>query len=332
MFKSIFHWKVFVNLILILGLLAGGLWMTSKWLERYTSHGQEIPVPNVVNLSVKEAIKKLDENGLSYEVDSFKFNPKYKPLQVLEIFPKTGAKVKEGREIVLKVNPSTWAKVQVPDVLDVYKGLAFRQLDQVGLKVGDTIYEHNIQRDGVVRMLFNGHSLKPGTLLPRFSEIDIVIGSGPMKNITVPNLVGMTVSEAKRVVRERLFEVGLIDYDGENKQDGEDNEEDESALVYYQDPQAGSLRDQGMQMDLWASTRPIEDLEDKIKELNATYRKIQVDTMAHYIIYENVTVSPVQSSPKKEEGTSKPKVKPQPQKPQKPQPKQEEKPVEEIVE
>ena len=63
-----------------------------------------------------------------------KFQPKYKPLQVLQIWPMANSKVKANRIIQIRVNPKTWAKVIVPNILNKYKGLAFRQLEQVGLK------------------------------------------------------------------------------------------------------------------------------------------------------------------------------------------------------
>ncbi len=264
MLKSFFHWKVWVNLLAAAVVFVGLIWLTFRWLEVHTNHGKEIPVPNIVNKSVHEAIRILDENGLDYEVDSFKYDPKYRPLQVLQIFPGPGARVKDGRTILIKVNPRTYAQVSVPDILDRYKGLAFRQLEQVGLKVGDTIYEPSIQRDAVLRMMFNGTTLKPGTLLPRFTSIDLVIGAGPRRNITIPNLVGRTVQEAKAIIAQNLFEVGLIEH--------EDGGSDLSDIVYYQDPAPGDVRDQGMQIDIWASKKTPAEMGNKIEQLNSMYR------------------------------------------------------------
>lgn len=264
MLKSLFHWKVWVNILLAAAVFVGAVWLTFRWLEIHTNHGKEIAVPNVMNKSVHEAIKILDDSGLSYEVDSFKYDPKFKPFQVLQIYPSPGSRVKDGRTIVLKVNPRTYAQVSVPDVLDRYKGLAFRQLEQVGLKIGDTIYEPSIQRDAVLRMLYNGAVLKPGALLPRFSTIDLVIGAGPKRNISVPNLVGLTVQEAKLVIAQNLFEIGLIEH--------EDGGADESDIVYYQDPAAFDVRDQGMQIDLWASKKTPAEMGSKITQLNSMYR------------------------------------------------------------
>jgi serine/threonine-protein kinase len=47
------------------------------------------------------------------------------------------------------------------------------------------------------------------------------------------------------VIAQNLFEVGLVDH--------QDGGKDNNDIVYYQDPAMGSVRDQGMQIDLWAS-------------------------------------------------------------------------------
>ena len=153
MFKSFLHWKVWVNILITLGIFCGLVWGTFRWLDTHTNHGKEVPVPNVVNMSVQEAVKELENMGLDVEVDSFKYDPKYKPFQVLQVYPAAGSRVKEGRTVILRINPKTWAKVEVPNILEKYKGLAFSRLELVGLKVGDTIYEPSIQKDAVLKMI-----------------------------------------------------------------------------------------------------------------------------------------------------------------------------------
>lgn len=296
MLKSLFNWKVLLNLVVAIGVFVGLVWLTFRWLEYHTNHGQEIPVPNVINKSVHEAVKILDDAGLEYEVDSFKYDPKYRPFQVLQVYPSPGSRVKDGRAIQLKVNPRSWAPVAVPDVVNKYSGLAFQRLDQVGLKVGDTIFEPSIQKDAVLRILFKGNAIKPGSLLPRFSMVDVVIGSGPMRNISIPSVVGLTVKEARQVVARSLFEVGLVEH--------EDGSKDESDIVYYQDPAAGDVRDQGMQIDLWASKKTPAELSAKIEQLNSIYR-MKIDTGLPPVQYQEIPVYPephyeAPAAPKKE--------------------------------
>jgi beta-lactam-binding protein with PASTA domain len=281
MLKSLFNWKVLLNLVVAIGVFVGLVWLTFRWLEYHTNHGQEIPVPNIVNKSVYEAIKILDDSGLDYEVDSPQYNPKYRPFQVLQVYPTPGSRVKDGRAILLKVNPRTWAKVEIPDVINKYSGLAFQRLEQVGLKVGDTIFEPSIQKDAVLRILYKGNPVKPKTKVPRFSVVDVVIGSGPLRNISIPNVVGLTVKEAKAVIARNMFEVGIVDHENGGK--------DESDIIYYQDPAAGDVRDQGMQIDLWASDRTPAELRDKIEQLNSVYR-MKVDTGLPPVRYEEAPI------------------------------------------
>ena len=272
MLRSFFHWKVFVNLIVALVIFVGVVWLTFRWLEFHTNHGEEIQVPNVVNMKVQQAIEVLDDQGLEYEVDSFKYDPKFKPYQVLQIYPSPGSRVKDGRTIVLKVNPKTYAPVAVPDVLDRYKYLAFRKFDLLGLKVGDTIYEPNIQKDAVIRMMFNGRVIKPGEKVPMYSTLDLVIGSGPMRNVVIPK---------------------LVEYE-----DGQNNDSD---IIYYQDPASGSVRDQGMQIDLWASKKTPAEMQSKIQKLNSIYRTTDINAMPEPSDNEFIPVpseEPVNTTPK----------------------------------
>jgi beta-lactam-binding protein with PASTA domain len=248
-------------------------------LEYHTNHGQEIPVPNVINKSVYDAVKILEDTGLEYEVDSAEYNPKYKPFQVLKMHPISSSRVKPGSLVRIVVNPRTWAPITVPDVINRYSGLAFQRLDQVGLKIGDTIYEPSIQKDALLRVLYKGNAVNPGARLPRFSVIDVVLGSGPMRNISIPSVVGLSVKEAKAVIAKSMFEVGLVEY--------EDGSKDESDIIYYQDPASGDVRDQGMQIDLWASKRTPAELRAKVEQLNSIYR-MKVDTSLPPVHYEEV--------------------------------------------
>ncbi|MGU3373322.1 PASTA domain-containing protein [Chryseobacterium sp. M5A1_1a] len=288
MLKSLFNWKVLLNLVVAIGIFVGLIWLTFRWLEYHTNHGQEIPVPNVVNKSIHDAVKILDDTGLEYEVDSANYDPKYRPFQVLQIYPAPGSRVKDGRTVRLKVNPRTWAQIAVPDVINKYSGLAFQRLDQVGLKIGDTIYEPSIQKDALLRILYKGNAVNPGARLPRFSVIDVVVGSGPMRNISIPNVVGLSVKEARAVITKSMFEVGLVEH--------EDGGKDESDIIYYQDPSSGDVRDQGMQIDLWASKKTPAELRAKIEQLNSIYR-MKVDTSLPPVRYEEVHNEPSYEPP-----------------------------------
>ena len=267
MLKALFNWKVLLNIALAIGVFIGLVWLTFRWLEFHTNHGKEIEVPNVTNLSVQKAIEVLDNTGLNYEIDSFSFDPKYRPFQVLQVYPTPGSRVKGGSPIRLKVNPRTWAPVSIPDIVDVSIYRAVNQLQLVGLKVGDTLYEPSIAKDAVLKLMLNGKVLKPGEMVPRFSIVDIVVGQGPKRNVPVPNLVGYTLQEAQNIIKQNYFEPGLF-YD-----EHEQNVNDPSLIVFYQNPSAGSISDQGVQIDLWVSKKTPAEMSAKINELDNIYRR-----------------------------------------------------------
>ena len=48
-------------------------------------------------MKVQQAIEVLDDQGLEYEVDSFKYDPKFKPLSSSKIYPSPGSRVKRWK-------------------------------------------------------------------------------------------------------------------------------------------------------------------------------------------------------------------------------------------
>ena len=100
----------------------------------------------------------------------------------------------------------------------------------------------------------------------------------------------------------------MIDYEGSDK--GDDK------IVYYQDPAYGSLRDQGMQIDIWAGKKTPAEMHEKVKELDKIYRRNEEEEPNFDAEFSD---SPI-DAPKKE--------KPKPQKENNPTSSQEKKPAE----
>jgi len=265
MVKSLFNWKVWLNILLSIVFLLVGIWLVFRWLAYHTNHGEEIEIPHVINLPIDKAEILLQKMGISYEVDSLGFDPKFEPLQVLKVDPPQGSRIKGEREIRLYINPKTWAKVEIPNVIENYKYLAFDKLSLVGLKVRDTIYEPSNLKDAVIRLMYNGKTVDPGKLIPRLSQIDVVVGLGPIKNIPVPNLVCKTLGEAQKIISDSYFETGISynEYDI--------SVSDSSLIVFYQNPAAESISEQGIRIDLWSSKKKPIEMYEKIKKLDKIY-------------------------------------------------------------
>jgi hypothetical protein len=51
----------------------------------------------------------------------------------------------------------------------------------VGFQIGTTIYEDDLGKDEVLQIRHNGRVIEAGTLLPKTSKIDFVLGNGILK-------------------------------------------------------------------------------------------------------------------------------------------------------
>jgi beta-lactam-binding protein with PASTA domain len=150
-----------------------------KWLNITTNHGEFVVVPDLKGKSIETVKIELNDNDLKMEIqDSANFNPNYPKYSVIEQDPIAGSRVKENRKIYLILNPSGYRKVEVPNVLKRTLRQAKPQLNALEFKIGNITYIDNIGKDVVLGMKHNGETLKPGTLLPLTSTIDLVLGNG----------------------------------------------------------------------------------------------------------------------------------------------------------
>ena len=105
----------FAKMAAILLVLIFGL---KFWMNSSTNHGQKIAVPDLSKMTLLKMKVTLDDANLSYKIlDTIAFNPKYPPLTVIEQNPEFGEYVKENRKIYIKLNPSGYSKIKIPNLL-----------------------------------------------------------------------------------------------------------------------------------------------------------------------------------------------------------------------
>lgn len=278
--KAFTKWQFWASLVLMVGLVYGLYHFTFRvWLDAYTNHNQEIAIPDLSKMKIQDALKQLDELGLAYEIDSVKYDSTKPSFAILDFYPAAGFKVKEGRRIFIKSNPKTWRPVALPDIVGKSKRLAFTQLKLAGLVVGDTIYEPDIAKDAVLRVLFQGKQISKDTELPRFAKVDIVLGKGLEYGVATPGLVGMALDQAKSSIRANRFEIGRIEVQGAVT-------DSLKLRVFYQYPLQGDNYDQGLPVDLWVSEMAPADLQSYVKDLDRQYKNFSDDDSISAAMYQ----------------------------------------------
>ena len=97
---------------------------------------------------------------------------------VIEQIPIANKEVKKNRKIYLTTNPSSYGDVILPEIIQLTKRNAVTTLMALDLEIGEFIYENNIGKDMVLDVQFDGESISPGSVIPKKTKIDLVLGNG----------------------------------------------------------------------------------------------------------------------------------------------------------
>lgn len=214
-------------LVLLTIFIVGGI----IFLKSYTQHGQTITVPDLSGKKVNEVERILNNRDLQFQVIDSSYSDKVMPLTVIDQNPKPGSKVKEERTVYITLNSLTPPKVKMPDLKDASLKQAQLELESIGLKLGRITYKPDLALNAVLDQSVNGKRIEPGTMISKGSRIDLVVGDGlGQTEIDIPNLVGLTVDEAKFVLDGVGLNMGAI------VPDNTTSPTDRSSLVYQQMP------------------------------------------------------------------------------------------------
>jgi eukaryotic-like serine/threonine-protein kinase len=184
------------------------------YLPWSTNHGQSITVPKLDNMKLANLEDFLDDHNLRMEVSDCVFVAGAEPLTVKSYFPKEGSKVKEGRKIYVTIYSENAPLIRMPKITDLSLNSAQTQIIQVGLEKGQITFKPDLAENTVLEQLFNGVKIEPGTLIPKGSKIDLVVGNGSgSSQIPIPNVLGMDLEAAELVINGSNLQIGTIAYD-----------------------------------------------------------------------------------------------------------------------
>lgn len=155
--------------------------------------GLSIAMPDVTNVSFETAETQLTELGLTVvrRVEASNSVPKG---SVISTSPESGVNLAEG-EIVTVVESSGAPLVAVPSVNLMAQAKAASAIENAGFVVGKVT---NGFSPTAARGVVVGSDPEEGTRLPEGSIINIVVSNGKIK---IPDVVGMSVGKATRILR-----------------------------------------------------------------------------------------------------------------------------------
>jgi eukaryotic-like serine/threonine-protein kinase len=182
-------------------------------INLYTHHGESIQVPDFSGMTFNAAQQLAEDKDLKVEIsDSVHFLEKEKGAVVSQV-PEPASKVKSDRTIYLIVNGLDPEKIPMPDLTGISVRQATADAELFGLKIGRLSYVPDISTT-VIEQKFKGKQVPTGSLILKGAVIDLVVGKGESNEKTfIPNVIGLTYSEAEQKLASLSLNMGSASYD-----------------------------------------------------------------------------------------------------------------------
>lgn len=209
-----------------------------------SEEGEMVEIPDVIGKPLDEAIKILNKSGLGYTIEARKESEEFDKGEVMEQSPKAGEEIEINSQIKLVVSNGKEAEdVEVPDVTDKDEAKAQKMLEDAGFVVDfESEYHDDIEEGRVIAT-----DPEAGTKAKEGSKVTMIVSMG-IEKVSVPDLKGKTLDEAKKALKDADLEVGEVT---------EKNDENiEAGKIISQGTKKGKKVEKGSSVDLVVSTGP----------------------------------------------------------------------------
>jgi len=187
------------------------VFLTLRWLDIYTLHGESLQVPEIKGQTLSQLKTLLGNEDMTYEVTDSIYTEEYPRGVVVSQNPKPGEQVKKGRTVYVTINSILPETIEVPELMGKSKRIAMPILEITGLKLRALKYRPDETcTDCVVGLEHRGNTLKAGDKLEKGEEVTLILGQQSDVPTTVPDLLGLSYREAAELINAYSLNVGSI--------------------------------------------------------------------------------------------------------------------------
>lgn len=232
-----------VAAVVVVGLVVGGIFLWNYFRNNTDTSSDEVIVPTFTGMIYETEIKDNAEYA-DFEFEIVEGNQPSQPAGVvLNQNPQAGMTVKRGKTITLTVNGGTLEQVVVEDVTGDSQQDAYDTLEALGLSPRiQAVADDETAVGYVVRT-----DPAAGSTVASGSSITIFVSSGPAEEqVTVPNVVGSSLSTAESDLEANDLVRGSVSYDDESDQP--------EGTVLSSDPEGGTRVSEGSAVNLVVSS------------------------------------------------------------------------------
>ncbi len=163
-----------------------------------------VKVPNIIGFKLDDAEKELTNRGLILEITDSEFNEIVPLDHIISQTPENGEEVKEGT-IVKAVISNGSLNIAVPELTGKNLEEAISILKSIGLTIGEIVDKEDNSPVGTILLQHPA----AGSILPPYGSIKMVVSIGTF--VIVPNVIGMNVEDATKLLLNAGFQIEIIE-------------------------------------------------------------------------------------------------------------------------
>ncbi len=200
--------------LMVLALVALG-YIALLFIDVFTSHGQQVQVPDVRNLPFEKAVTILEDAGLRWEIsDSTTFYENFPPGTVIDQDPKAKSYIKKIRIIYLNVNAMHAPIIPLPKLVDLPGRQGMATLKAMGFKHVSMDSIPSEMEGLILQVTVDGHTVAPGRPVSVNSQIKITVGDGSIVDLNPEDVIDPALMDS---IDEQNYQEAQKNYEEEMK-------------------------------------------------------------------------------------------------------------------
>lgn len=243
---------IFFGIIIIFFIL-----MNSVIMPLYVKHSDTVTTPKVTGINYLEAKKIIEAAGLEIIQGDIKYDENIPIGLIIDQNPPPDATVKYGRRIYVAISGGDQLS-EVPNLIGKSLRDAKFTLEQRGLELGETVRKstNDFPEDFVVSQI-----VQPGSKVKRQTKLDLILSDGPsVGDLKVPNVVGKTLDDAKKLITDSKLKIGKITYQTNNNVP--------AGQIVDQYPKSDKSANENTSVDIFVARKKVIEEPEVIEEDN----------------------------------------------------------------
>lgn len=198
----------YISLAIMALLIVGTFEFTFGYLGKFTRHGEEIVVPDMVGMKYDDVLEQYNDEFNFLLLDSV-YVKDFPEGAVYQQNPNSGAKVKKGRNVYIIRTSIAPEIVTMPNLRNLSLRQAMVLLNSVGLKVDKLVFVDYFARNAVVEQKIKDQVVEPKDDVVKGTAVTLVVGYGNGdRGTNLPDLIGVNIEDVKNQINNASLNIG----------------------------------------------------------------------------------------------------------------------------